>query len=169
MLRQIDVGDGTSFTIWIFARPLPRADQWHWTFSGRNYSGMQRTEPSDVELKVSGNVATLIIGRVTNRHYGNYSIWTANAYGGWKEGELTFILVPKGKIDDTSLYVCFHRVRRVVLFAMLSFYVQRCFSVRSCKKDEHLFVGKLLDDDLWPAWLLHRIELRHFPFLNRSA
>jgi len=98
-IRRIGIGNGTTFKIWVIARPLPREDQWHWKFSARNLSNVQGREPGDINLTVSGEVATLSIRSVTIYHYGNYSVWAANSYGGWKEGELTFTLLPKGKTE----------------------------------------------------------------------
>ena len=59
----------------------------------------------DVELRVSGDVAILLIKNVTVNHYGQYYIWTENMHGGWIEGNLNFTLVPKGNIDINKYYI----------------------------------------------------------------
>ena len=102
-IRHIGVGDTTDFKIWFIARPLPRADQWHWEFSARNITGLQNTVPRSVTLTVSDGVTTLSLKDIGGDHYGNYFIWTANAYGGWKKEDLVFTLMPLGK---SVIYLC---------------------------------------------------------------
>ena len=97
-IRQIPIGNATNFMVWIIARPLPREAEWHWKYYPNNSSHIPIRDLGDVHLTFSVGVAVLVIRNVTIHHYGNYSIWTRNRYGGWKDGDLLFRLVPKGTI-----------------------------------------------------------------------
>ena len=99
MVRVVRVGSTASFKVWIEANPLPEQDQWKWKFSPSNTSNIITTNPGQVQLKLSGDMAVLSITNVTLSHYGNYYIWTKNKYGGWNETDLTFTLKPQGKLN----------------------------------------------------------------------
>jgi len=91
-VRKIDIGGDATFKIWIIARPFPRPDQWHWRFSPSNTYYRNTTNPANVHLRASKDVAILDITKVTQNHYGGYFVWANNAYGGWKEDNLNFSL-----------------------------------------------------------------------------
>lgn len=99
LIRQVRLGQATEFIVWIIARPLPEAEEWHWKFTSSSsvYDGRTTAQPEQVYLSASGDKALLNITNATRRHSGYYNIWTSNKYGGWKERDLRFTLMI---IDD---------------------------------------------------------------------
>jgi hypothetical protein len=73
------------FKAWIIARPFPRPDEWHWTFSPSKISHSVLTNPPDVHMVINDGRAILNITNVTRIHYGTYLVWTDNVNGGWKK------------------------------------------------------------------------------------
>jgi len=94
LIHYVNIGDTTYFKVWIIANPVPEQKQWHLRFFPNN------SFPENVHLTVSGDVAVLNITNVTKNHYGTYSVWAMNKYGGWKESDLNFRVVETGIIDQ---------------------------------------------------------------------
>ncbi|KAK2151953.1 hypothetical protein LSH36_344g00013, partial [Paralvinella palmiformis] len=95
-VNEVKIGTTANFTVWIIGRPIPNRYQWHWAFSTSNSSNDTTTNPENVRLLVSDDMAVLSITNVVISNYGYYFIWTNNQYGGWNEGELMFHLKQPG-------------------------------------------------------------------------
>jgi len=106
LVRRVVIGERTNFTVWIVARPLPRAEDWQWKFYPSNKSTFEIGRPEQVNLRVSDNMAVLVFSDVTMNHDGNYTIWTRNRIGGWQEAELVFRLIARCKMFP--LFRLFH-------------------------------------------------------------
>ena len=87
------------------------------------------TDPGQVYLNVSGDKAVLTITEVTIEHFGNYSIWTGNEHGGWREEELVFNL----KAQSMLLYP--HIIYSKIVCSHSMFLTKKILSeVKSCTK-----------------------------------
>ena len=62
---QIGIGGSAMFKASIIARPFPRPDEWHWTFSPSKISHYVLTHPLDVHLVINDGRAFLNITNVT--------------------------------------------------------------------------------------------------------
>jgi hypothetical protein len=101
---QIGIGESAIFKVSIIARPFPRPNEWHWTFSLSNIYHSVLTHPPDVHIVINDGLAILNITNVTRNHYGTYYVWTDNAYGGWKKADLRFGLASTSNNHNNYLY-----------------------------------------------------------------
>ncbi|KAK2145319.1 hypothetical protein LSH36_688g01023, partial [Paralvinella palmiformis] len=101
---QIGIGGCVIFKVSIIARPFPRPDEWHWTFSPSNISHSVLTHPPDVNMVINDGLAIPNITNVTRNHYGTYYVWTDNAYRGWKKDDLRFSLASTSNNHNNYLY-----------------------------------------------------------------
>ena len=101
---QIGIGGSAIFKVSIIARPFPRPDEWHWTFSPSKISHSLLTHPPDVHMVINDRRAILNITNVTRIHYGSYLVWTDNAYGGRKKDDLRFSLTSTSNNHNIYLY-----------------------------------------------------------------
>jgi hypothetical protein len=62
---QIGIGGSVIFKALIIARPFPRIDEWHWTFSPSNISHYVLTYPPYVHIVINDGLAILNITNVT--------------------------------------------------------------------------------------------------------
>ena len=102
---QIGIGGSAIFKVSIIARPFPRPNEWHWTFSPSNIYHSVLTHPPDVHMVINDGLAILNITNVTRNHYGTYYVWTDNAYGGWKKDDLGFSLASTSNNHNNYLYI----------------------------------------------------------------
>jgi len=101
---QIGICGRVIFKVSIIARPFPRPDEWHWTFSPSKISHSLLTHPPDVHMVINDRRAILNITNVTRIHYGTYLVWTDNAYGGWKKDDLRLSLASTSNNHNIYLY-----------------------------------------------------------------
>ena len=92
------------FKAWIIARPFPRPDEWHWTFSPSKISHSVLTHPPDVHMVINDVRAILNITNNTRNHYGTHYVWTDHVYGGWKKDDLRFSLASTSNNHNNYLY-----------------------------------------------------------------
>ena len=65
LFLQIGIGGCVIFKALIIARPFPRPDEWHWTFSPSNISHYVLTHPLDVHIVINDGLAILNITNLT--------------------------------------------------------------------------------------------------------
>ena len=94
-----------------------------------------------MHLSVIGDKAVLSIARVSVNHYGDYFIWAENKYGGWEEGNLSFTLVPAGKIalrllaeSDVRFWLHFCLVHEVGLSTIARLLMTAKVIMNKCRK-----------------------------------
>ena len=67
---QIGIGGSAIFKVSIIARPFPKQNKWHWTFSASNIYHSVLTHPPDLHMVINDRLVILNITNVTRNHYG---------------------------------------------------------------------------------------------------